>query len=360
MRLLLSSPAIMLAALAVSSPALAAQYDAAAHNQAEEPPAEDEGDDELELEDEMEAAPAAPDAEGDVSFDASFLGSGDKEKAEADADAATKAAAGDSPGLSAEEQQAVDEKMITVVQRQAFLNVFKKADENDPREKKTVRRLELSPQVGISVNDPYVRHYSAGAEANLWLTNRLALGIHAHGFFGDRTAAYNRIRFQEQTLLTANEYLWQGSLGVTYEPFYGKIAIFNRRLMHWEANVGLAGGVIHSRVLPRFEELHLPFDAIRPQGNLTVGSRFYVSGWEWVSFNFAVRTFAWFDLYEPFGRGPGTSGVGDATADDESLNDPDAAKAEAQSEGGSLAFNTMVYLGVSLYLPPRFNYSTRR
>ena len=43
---------------------------------------------------------------------------------------------------------------------------------------------ELMPQVGLTINDPYVRHWAAGAEFNYWLTNRMALGINGTAFFG--------------------------------------------------------------------------------------------------------------------------------------------------------------------------------
>ncbi|MEE9383085.1 MAG: hypothetical protein V3V08_06685 [Nannocystaceae bacterium] len=360
MRRHFTGSAALWAALIFSSPTEA--FGHAGDRRAEssdEPAAEDDGDgDEGDLileEDEMDAE--APPAKGetqagaDVKFDTSFLGDGSsKAEAEAGADAVAKNSADGATNVSAIDQERIDRKMIIVVQRQAFLNVFKREDG------KKVRRVELQPQFGLSVNDPYVRHYSVGLEANLWLTNRLALGLHGHGFLGAETSAYDRIRYQEGMLITANQYLWQASAAITYEPFYGKIAVFNRSLMHWEANTQLGGGVIHSRILPRFGKLHDPFDHILPQGNIGVGARFYLEGADFVSFNFMVRTWAWMDKYEPRNRGPATSGEGDEV-DDPALDDAEAAKAQSFQ---NLAFNTMLYLGISLYLPPRFRYSTRR
>ena len=65
-----------------------------------------------------------------------------------------------------------------------------------------------------------------GVQADYWLTNRMALGLNGTAFFGSKTPQYDRIRFQEGLLLTANKTLWQASLDYQYEFIYGKIAVF--------------------------------------------------------------------------------------------------------------------------------------
>ena len=205
------------------------------------------------------------------------------------------------------------------------------------------------------MNDPFVRHYVAGAELNYWITNRMAVGLTGSAFFGQKTSRYNNVRSQLGMLLTANKTLWQASANFLYNPFYGKIAVFNRALMHWEAYVQIGGGVNQTQVIPRFEALHEPFNNINPQGNFAIGSRYYIARSDWVSVNFGVRTWIFPDKLEPAGRGPSTGpgGLGDNAA----LDDPANAKSEAQ---GTLAFNVVVFLGVSFYIPTTFEYTTRR
>lgn len=319
-----------------------------------QPPGEEEEEDLVLDEDEMEAA-APPPTEGDGGQpqDTSFLEEDDQQKADAAVGVGDAGASGEIETLTEEDQEKIDEQMITVVQRQAFLNVYK-----DPDTGKTVRRFELEPQFGLSVNDPFVRHYSVGAEFNLWLTNRMALGLTGTGFFGVKTPAYDRVRFQNGLLLTANKYLWQASLNFMYEPFYGKISVFNRALMHWEAFLQVGGGLIHSRVIPRYEAIHDPFDNFNPQGNFTIGARFYASSIDYMSFNFGVRTWVFPDTYEPQNRGPNDEpGPMGEQIDNPALDDPDAAKSAGVTK---IAFNTLLFIGVSFYLPPRFSYSTRR
>ena len=238
----------------------------------------------------------------------------------------------------------LDEKLITVTQRQSFLNVYK------DDEGKTVRRFEIQPVFALSINDPFVKHYAVGAELDFWITNRFAIGVTGAGFFGRKTPAYDRIRYQTSLLLTANEVLWEASGTLLYEMMYGKVALFNRFLLHWEAYIQGGGGVISTRVLPRYEAIHEPFTNYRGQGNFAIGSRFYVSGLKWMSFNFSVRNFVYSDKYEPPNRTPKeAAGAGVFSAK--------GAKAQSVNK---LTFNSLLYIGVSFYIPPTFQYSTRR
>lgn len=235
---------------------------------------------------------------------------------------------------SENQQLKADKAFITVVQRQRFLKK---------------KRFELSPQAGITVNDPFVRHYAIGAELNYWLTNRMAIGITGTGFIGNTTSRYKNIRFQEGVLLTANKVLWQASVNFLYNPFYGKIAVFNRALMHWESFIQVGGGAIQTQVIPRYESLHEPFRNLTGQGNFALGARFYGPKTDWISVNFGVRTFIYQDKLEPEERGPPSMM--------ENLDDPGNAKDAATKK---LAFNVVFFLGVSFYFPTTFQYTTRR
>ena len=339
-------PALLAACCLLAAPAAAhaavGVHDATTRTDAE-PPEDDE--DELVLDDEeMEAAPevtddAGLDPFGDQGEDPLAASDDPLADTDAGADAELQVAK-----ISPDEQEALDQKLITVTQRQSFLNVFK--DENG----KTIRRFELQPTFALSINDPFVRHFAVGAELDYWITNRFAVGITGAAFFGRRPPAYERVRYQTGLLLTANEVLWEASGTVLYEMMYGKVALFNRFLLHWEAYVQGGGGVISTRVLPRYQAIHEPFTNFRGQGNFAIGSRFYASGLDWMSFNFAVRNFIYSDKYEPPNRDP-------ERAEAEGVFTAEGAKDAAVNK---LTFNTLLYFGVSFYLPPSFQYSTRR
>lgn len=317
---------------------------------------EEQPEEELVLDEEdMEAVPeeTPPGDTGGGGDDKSFLDEpGEEPAAEVGGGAAGEL---ESPvKLTEAEQRKIDEQEITVIQPQAFLNVY-----TDSKTQKLKRRIELMPQVGLTINDPYVRHWTAGAEVNFWLTNRMAIGINGTAFFGARTPQYDRIRFQEGLLLTANKTLWQASVDYLYEPFYGKIALFNRLLLHWESYLQIGGGAIHTQNIPRFQAIHpTPYNHITGQLNIGVGVRYYIQNLNWFSVNLGVRTFGYFDAYEPPNRGVNTTGGMGEEFDDPTLDDPKAAykAAKQQPLGERLAFNAMFFLGVSFYLPPTFEY----
>jgi outer membrane beta-barrel protein len=333
MRRSLTGSAVLLAAWAFTAPGTAAAAVAAS---APAPTSDDE--DTIVLDEaEGDEAPASggDKAEGDAG--ASAGGSldlfGDDEKGK---QAAASGETGKVSATSEADQLKQDKAFITVVQRQRFLKK---------------KRFEIQPQAGITVNDPFVRHYTVGAELNYWLTNRMAVGLTGTAFFGNRTSRYTNIRAQERVLLTANKTLWQASVNFLYNPFYGKIAVFNRALMHWESYIQVGGGAIQTQVLPRYgERYHEPFRHITGQGNFAIGARFYGPRVDWISVNFGVRTWIYQDKLEPPERGPGPNHL-------ENLDDPARAKEAAVKK---LAFNVVFFLGLSFYFPTTFQYTTRR
>lgn len=236
---------------------------------------------------------------------------------------------------SENQQLKADKAFISVVQRQRFLKK---------------KRFELQPQAGITVNDPFVRHYVVGAELNYWLSNRMAVGITGAGFIGNRTSRYTNVRFQESVLLTANKVLFHASANFLYNPFYGKISVFNRALLHWESYVQVGGGLIATQVIPRYDSIHEPFRTFTGQGNFALGARFYGPKTDWVSVNFGVRTFIYQDKLEPLERGPGPT----------QLDEYDSAEAAKDNAVKKVAFNVVFFLGVSFYFPTTFQYTTRR
>lgn len=335
-------PATVLAATPPATPtvswgALSAAY--ADAQLADEPEPEDE---ELVIVDdeEMEGEPGG-DEGGDVVIDDSG-GDGGGDDLDVFGDSSSSAATEEEAAPDADSEAAqikAEMGLITVVQRQRMLKK---------------KRFELQPQFGITVNDPYVRHYTVGVEADYWLSNRMALGLVGTGLIGAKTPRYDNIRRQEGLLLTANEVLWQANLNFTYNFMYGKIAIFNRALLHWEAGGSIGGGVMQTRVIPRYEALHEPFNNFTGGGVIGFHSRTYLPRSNWFAFDVGVRYWLFADRLEPGQRGPDTAVGG---VDLIELDDPDAAKAEASPQ---LAHNVTFFLGVSFFFPTSFEYTTPR
>ncbi|MCX4245809.1 outer membrane beta-barrel domain-containing protein [Paraliomyxa miuraensis] len=306
----------------------------------------DEPEDEEELvivdDEEMEGG-GEPSGDGDVVVDDGDGGGGDLDVFGDDGGSAGAAASAEeaAPDANSEEDQIKAEMgLITVVQRQRMLKK---------------KRFELQPQFGITVNDPYVRHYTVGVEADYWISNRMALGLGGTGLIGAKTPRYDNIRRQEGLLLTANEVLWQANVDFTYNFMYGKIAIFNRALLHWEAGGSIGGAVMQTRVIPRYESLHEPFSNFTGGGLVALKTRTYLPRVNWFAFDLGVRYLLFADRLEPGTRGPDTTpGTG---VDDPALDDPAEAKAASSPQ---LAHNVTFYLGVSFFFPTSFEYTTPR
>ncbi len=333
-RFLTGSAALLLSAWAIPAPVHAAPAPAAPAKSA--PAGEDEDIVLDEAEGDAKPADTKP-AEGGDAKPADAGGSPDLfgEDKPKTGGGAPSGEAGKVSKDSENQQLKADKAFISVVQRQRFLKK---------------KRFELQPQAGITVNDPFVRHYVVGAELNYWLTNRMAVGISGAGFIGNKTTRYTNIRFQEAVLLTANKVLFHAGVNFLYNPFYGKISVFNRALLHWESYVQVGGGVIMTRVIPRYESIHEPFNNVTGQGNFALGARFYGPKTDWVSVNFGVRTFIYQDKLEPVERGPGPTQRPE-------FDSADAAKDNAVKK---VAFNVVFFLGVSFYFPTSFQYTTRR
>jgi outer membrane beta-barrel protein len=303
---------------------------------------EPEEDDDLVIVDdeEMEGEPTEgaeggdpPPVDGDDGGDSDIFGD------EGDATATAGGDQAEPDANSAEDQIKAEMGLITVVQRQRMLKK---------------KRFELQPQFGITVNDPYVRHYTVGVQADYWLTNRLALGLVGTGLIGAKTPRYDNIRRQEGLLLTANQVLWQANLNVTYNFMYGKIAIFNRALLHWEAGASIGGGVMQTRVIPRYEALHQPFNNFTGGGVIGFHSRTYLPRVNWLAFDLGVRYWLFADRLEPDQRGPDTGAGG------VDLPDLDSASGAKAASTPALAHNVTFFLGVSFFFPTSFEYTTPR
>lgn len=300
------------------------------------------GDEDLVIidDDEMEGGggdPAAGD-DGDVVIDDEGGDDLDIFGDEGDDAAAAEEAAPEDANSEADQIKA-EMGLITVVQRQRMLKK---------------KRFELQPQFGITVNDPYVRHYTIGAQLDYWLTNRMALGIVGTGLIGAKTPRYDNIRRQEGLLLTANQVLWQANVNFTYNFMYGKIAIFNRALLHWEAGGSIGGGVMQTRVIPRYESLHEPFNNFTGGGVVGFHARTYLPRVNWVAFDLGVRYWLFPDRLEPDQRGPDTDPGG--------RDNPDLDSASGAKDGSSLALahNVTFFIGASFFLPTTFEYTTPR
>jgi outer membrane beta-barrel protein len=281
------------------------------------------GDDEIEMEGD-EQPPPPPDEgvvdEGEIEME------GEPEKdLEADLGADTDTAV--KIDTTSRELKPVSWQDIVVVMRKPFLKI---------------RRTDLMPFLSTTMNDNMIRHYSAGAEFNYFLTDVLAVGVEGQYYTKQFREPFDLVGRQARRLPTINKYNFSAALNFHYVPVYGKFAILDKKLVAWETYFTAGVGVTQSEVVPRDPRFG-SFTNLLITPNVGASMRFFL--FQWLTVNVGIRDYIFVDKFEPVGRS--------ATM----FTSPDSAKANADS---ALINNVMFQVGVSFWIPPTFEYTTFR
>lgn len=216
-------------------------------------------------------------------------------------------------------------KDIVVVVRKPFLKV---------------RRTELYPFVGTTMNDNMIRHESIGGEFNYYLTDVLAIGVEGQYMVHNFNEPYDLVARQARRLPTLNQYNWETALDFHYVPVYGKFAVLDKKLITWEAYFTAGIGVGQSEVVPR-DTKYPGFTNFLIEPNIGASMRFFLA--KWLTVNIGVRDYVFVDKFEPTDR----------------VMYPTASLAQDHADS-SLINNIMFQAGLSFWLPTSFEYTTFR
>ncbi len=216
-------------------------------------------------------------------------------------------------------------KDILVIPRKAFLKQ---------------RRLELAPYFGVTMNDALIRHYAFGGQLNYWVTDVLGVGLEGTYFRKDLTDGTVLIQSQYFRIPTLNQLHFGAFLNFQYVPVYGKFTFFNRGIVHWEALLDLGLGVTNTEIIPR-DASAATFSSNNITPLIGFGGRIFLT--DFMTFYFTLRDMVSQDKFEPTSRMP---------------NEP-IGQVQAKADG-QIVNNVLLTLGLSFYVPPRFDYSTLR
>lgn len=302
--------------LGVASPALAQKKKDAA----KAAPAKG-GEEEIELED--SATPSPPSGEGEIELEEDKPIEGDLEL---DQQGNTDPSIGPVKAGPVT-RTPISWKDILVVIRKPFLKLH---------------RIELSPFVATTMNDNMIRHNTLGLQANYYLSDVFAVGVEGQYFTHQFREPFDLVGRQARRLPTVNEYNWSAAFNFHYVPVYGKFAVLDKHLLTWEVFFTAGAGVGQSSVIER-DRTYPGFDNFLLQANVGLSMRFFLSKFLTVTMGF--RDYIFLDQFEPANR----SAMMNATADQ--------AKDNADS---AFINNVMFQLGVSIWLPMSFEYTTFR
>jgi outer membrane beta-barrel protein len=207
-------------------------------------------------------------------------------------------------------------------------------------------RLELAPFTGITINDNLIRHYVFGGDFNYFLTDALWVGLQGQYFVKQLSTQAELVGLQFNRTSTLNRYLYGGSFNMGYVPTYGKFALFNKNIVHWEIWISAGVGATFTEVLSRDPALQAStaFKNTALTPNVGLGGRLFLT--DWLTLNVALRDYIIVDKFEPV-PAPGAP----------HCPDPTTCKNNADS---ALVNNFMAYVGVGMYLPTKFTYKTPR
>jgi outer membrane beta-barrel protein len=204
-----------------------------------------------------------------------------------------------------------------------------------------VRRIQLLPMWGVTMNDNIIRHLQLTLALNYFLTDVLAVGLEGQYYVKDLREPYDLVSRQARRLPTVNQYNYGAALNFHYVPIYGKFAILDDTIIHWETFFTAGIGFTQSEVIPRDPALQ-PFKNFLITPNVGASMRFFV--FKWLTVDFGIRDYIFVDKFEAANRGP-----------------MDVSGEDAKSNADSSLINNVVFqAGVSFWLPPKFEYTTFR
>lgn len=216
---------------------------------------------------------------------------------------------------------------IVVVMRKPFLKL---------------RRTDLMPFLATTMNDNMIRHYTAGAQFNYFLTDVLAVGVEGQYYTKQFREPFDLVGRQARRLPTINKYNFSAALNFHYVPVYGKFAVLDKHLVAWETYFTAGVGVTQSEVVPRDPRFGA-FTNLLITPNIGASMRFFL--FQWLTLNVGVRDYIFVDKFEPVGRS------------ETMYTTPELAKENADS---ALINNVMFQVGLSFWIPPTFEYTTFR
>ncbi len=205
------------------------------------------------------------------------------------------------------------------------------------------KRVDLQPSFGVSLNDPFVQHQSFNLSAAFYITEVLSIGLSFNWYrFLDKETDvnYSISRATHQTV-PINEYFWGGQLNMTYVPMYGKFALLQNWIIHWDVWLIGGGGFIFTRPIPVIDPDYRTFDyEIKFCFNVGIGGRLYLT--RFLAIFLELRDYLFPEKLESL-----------RTYSDPALRQN---KDYWLDEDVKLTNNVMLQVGVSLFLPFTFDF----
>ncbi len=204
-------------------------------------------------------------------------------------------------------------------------------------------RFDFQPSFGVSLNDPFVQHQSFNLSLSYYITEVLSIGVSANWYrFLENTTDvnYSVSRATHQTV-PINSYLFGGQLNMSYVPMYGKFALANKWILHWDVWFIGGGGFIYTRPTPVIDPEYRSFEyEIKIAFNVGMGGRLYLT--RFLAVFVELRDYIYPEKLESL----------------TTYTDPERRSDEGTwiSDDVKLTNNVTLQAGISVFLPPTFDF----
>ncbi len=230
------------------------------------------------------------------------------------------------------------------------------------------KRVELMPMYHFTLNNPLIRHHGFGGQLNFFLSEALWLGLEGTGYLPQQQSGSDGTYFltgaQDKVLPAVNKLIFSALLDFGYVPAYGKFALFNRAIVHWEGYINLGVGAFMSEVIP-VKRSDPTFQNISAMVKVGVGSRLFLS--KFMALNAFLSLYGYPDTFEPVANVSYNRDTNGACRDyytGKTAGTPEfeAAYASCRKANGNttLSLDVVFGLGLSFFLPPKFEYKGPR
>jgi outer membrane beta-barrel protein len=200
-------------------------------------------------------------------------------------------------------------------------------------------RIELLPTWGVTMNDNIIQHVQFNGQLNYYLTDVLAVGVEGGIFVKNLREPFDLVAREARRLPTVNKYNYAAALNFHYVPVYGKFAILDRKIIHWETFFTAGVGFTQSEVLPRDPALQ-PFKNFLITPNVGASMRFFIT--RFLTVTLGVRDYVFVDKFEAVGR-------------------TEISGSQAKENASSALINNVMFqAGISFWFPTGFEYTTFR
>ena len=142
-------------------------------------------------------------------------------------------------------------------------------------------RLEFALFGGMIPNDPFVTHIPFGARAAYYFVD--TVGVEVGGSWaGVLLDSELKTFLQDNRDIDENSDLrdlqqWRANAVLTWSPLYGKVALLQRKLSHFDLYLAGGFGVVGTQI-PNADRTDVE-SAIKPEGIIGLGARFFVNEW---------------------------------------------------------------------------------